>query len=358
MALNEQKEEIHVLMVAFASQGHINPLLRLGNRLVSKGLHVSLAITEIFQHRQRKASSTATTTDSIAGIQLLFFSDGFSIEYDRGSNLDHYMETLGKAGPISLSNLIKDNFHGGKKKLSCIINNPFVPWVADVAAEHRIPSAMLWIQPCALYAIYYRFYNNLNPFPTQTNPEISVELPGLPLLLTQDLPSFVLPSNPFGSLPKLFTELFKNSMKKIKWVLCNSFYELEKEAIDSMAELCRIHPVGPLVPPSLLGEDQNPDIGVDMWKPDEACMEWLNHQTPSSVIYISFGSIIALSDKQFESIAAALKNSSRPFLWVVKASVLTTSDSAGALPSGFLEDTKDQGIIVPWCPQTKVSLKA
>ena len=36
MALNEQKEEIHVLMVAFDTQGHINPLLRLGKRLVSK----------------------------------------------------------------------------------------------------------------------------------------------------------------------------------------------------------------------------------------------------------------------------------------------------------------------------------
>ncbi|KAK7817412.1 crocetin glucosyltransferase 2 [Quercus suber] len=31
---------------------------------------------------------------------------------------------------------------------------------------------------------------------------MSVQLPGLPLLHTHDQPSFVLPSNPFGSLPK------------------------------------------------------------------------------------------------------------------------------------------------------------
>jgi UDP-glucose:(indol-3-yl)acetate beta-D-glucosyltransferase len=79
---------------------------------------------------------------------------------------------------------------------------------------------MLWIQPCALYAIYHRFYNNLNPFPTLTNPEMSVDLPGLPLLQIQDLPSFVLPSNTFGSLPKLLAETFQN-MKKLKWVLGN-----------------------------------------------------------------------------------------------------------------------------------------
>ncbi|XP_041012402.1 UDP-glycosyltransferase 84B1-like [Juglans microcarpa x Juglans regia] len=355
--INEQNEETHVLMVAFASQGHINPLLRLGKRLVSRGLHVSLAITEIFLHRMLKSSSSSsssTSINSISGIQLLFFSDGFSIDYDRKANLDHYVETLGKAGPVNLSNLIKDHFHRNHKKLSCIINNPFVPWVANVALEHNIPCAMLWIQPCALYAIYYRFYNNLNPFPNLANPEISVELPGLPLLQIQDLPSFVLPSNPFGSVPKLFAEMFQN-IKKLKWVLGNSFFELEKEAIDSMSELCPILPVGPLVPPSLLGEDQNVDVGaIDMWQPHETCMEWLDHQPPSSVIYVSFGSIIVLSARHLESIATALKNSKRPFLWVVKVSENPTPDGAGVLPTGFLEETKDQGLIVAWSPQTKV----
>ncbi|KAB1208444.1 Limonoid UDP-glucosyltransferase [Morella rubra] len=350
MALEEQKEEIHVLMVSFAAQGHINPLLRLGKRLVSQGLHVSLAITEIFQYRMQNSSSSSTTINSISGIQLLFFSDSFSIDYDRVSNLDYYMETLGKVGPINLSKLIKDYFHGAPKKLACIVNNPFVPWVADVAAEHKIPCAMLWIQPCTLFAIYYRFYKNLNLFPTLTNPEMSVQLPGLPLLYTQDLPSFVLPSNPFGSFPKLFAEMFQN-MEKLKWVLGNSFYELEKEAIDSMAELCPILPVGPLVPPSLLGEDQNPDIGIEMWQPHETCMEWLNHQSPSSVVYVSFGSIIVLSAEQLKSIAAALKNSNRPFLWVVKGSA---PDGSGVLPLEFLEEIKDQGLIVAWCPQTEV----
>ncbi|KAI7992725.1 Gallate 1-beta-glucosyltransferase [Camellia lanceoleosa] len=69
---------------------------------------------------------------------------------------------------------------------------------------------------------------------------MSVELPGLPLLNTEDLPSFVLPSNPFGSFPKLFCGLFQN-MKKMKWVLANSFHELESQAIDSMFD---IHPDG------------------------------------------------------------------------------------------------------------------
>lgn len=86
-------------------------------------------------------------------------------------------------------------------------------------------------------------------------------------------------------------------MKKHNWVLANSFLELEKEVTDSMSELCQIRPVGPLVPLSLLGEDDILDIGVELWKPEDSCLEWLSNQAASSVIYISFGSVLVLSAK-------------------------------------------------------------
>ncbi|OMO63269.1 UDP-glucuronosyl/UDP-glucosyltransferase [Corchorus olitorius] len=232
MALKEEKqEEIHVLMVTAPSQGHINPMLRLGKRLVDKGVHVSLATTLFGGHRMLKASiiTSISGPNVIAGIPILFFSDGVSLDYDRSGNLDYFMETLAKTGPVNLSKLIKDYYHDAE------------------------------------------------------NPDISVELPGLPLLRAQDLPSFVLPSNPFGCFPKMMSDIFQN-MEKYKWVLANSFLELEKEAIESMAEICPIRPVGPLVPPSLLGEDdQNHvvDAGISMWKADETSLEWLNNQAPS-----------------------------------------------------------------------------
>ncbi|KAJ6896343.1 hypothetical protein NC651_022527 [Populus alba x Populus x berolinensis] len=91
-------------------------------------------------------------------------------------NYESYKKSLAKFGTINLSNLIKEHFpSNGHKNLSCIITNPFVTWVADVAINHGIPCAMFWIQPCSLYAIYYRFYNKLNSFPTLTDPDMSVE---------------------------------------------------------------------------------------------------------------------------------------------------------------------------------------
>ncbi|WCJ17806.1 UDP-glycosyltransferase 84B1 [Euphorbia peplus] len=344
--------EIHILMVSFAAQGHINPLLRLAKRLISKNLHVSLALTEITRHRMFNSSTT-----SISGVDLLFFSDGLSLDYDRKSNLDFYLDTLGKFGPTNLSKLIGENFpENGRKKLRCIISNPFVPWVIYVAEELGIPCAMFWIQPCSIYAIYYRFYNKLNEFHSNLDdPEMSIELPGLPLLLPGDLPSFVLPTNQFDSIPKLFTDVLLN-LKKYDWVLGSSFYELEKDAVDSMSEISPIRPVGPIVPPSLLGEDggEEEDVGVEFWKAEERCMEWLDKQNQCSVLYVSFGSIVVLPTEQMESVGNALKNSKKPFLWVVKLPEKPTGDGKGELPLGFAEETKDQGLIVSWSPQTRV----
>jgi UDP-glucose:(indol-3-yl)acetate beta-D-glucosyltransferase len=352
------KPEIHVLLVAFSAQGHINPLLRLGKSLLTKGLNVTLATTELVYHRVFKSTTTPTTADNTVptsyttnGINVLFFSDGFDITKGNKSP-DEYMDIIAEFGPISLTNLIKNNFlNNTSKKLACIINNPFVPWVTNVASEFKIPCACLWIQPCTLYSIYYRFYNKLNQFPTLENPEIDVELPGLPLLKPQDLPSFVLPTNPLKGLSNVLAEMFQD-MKKLKWVLANSFYELEKDVIDSMAEIFPITTVGPLVPPSLLGQDQTQDVGIEMWKSQDSCIEWLNQKPPSSVIYISFGSLIFLSEKQMQSIAEALKKSKSYFLWVMKSK--EGEAKTVTLPEKFLEETKEKGMVVSWCPQTKV----
>lgn len=55
-----------------------------------------------------------------------------------------------------------------------------------------------------------------------------------------------------------------------------------------------------------------------------------------------------------ECMAKALKNSNNPFIWAVKKPDLQEPDGAGQLPLGFLEETKDQGVVVSWSPQTKV----
>ncbi|KAM0025032.1 hypothetical protein Hdeb2414_s0021g00569711 [Helianthus debilis subsp. tardiflorus] len=146
----EQKQNTNVLLVTLSAQGHLNPILRLGKSLVSKGLHVTLATNS------SNLQNVSSAPNSTGGIHHEFFSDGLPIDYNRKANMDHYMDTLSKFGPVNLLALIQSH----PSKFACIIHTPFVPWVSDVAADVNIPNAMLWIQPSTLYQIYHRFYWN------------------------------------------------------------------------------------------------------------------------------------------------------------------------------------------------------
>ncbi|KAJ0744123.1 putative UDP-glucuronosyl/UDP-glucosyltransferase, UDP-glycosyltransferase family [Helianthus annuus] len=255
----EQKQNINVLLVTLSAQGHLNPILKLGKILVNKGLHVTLATTN------SALKNMSSAPNSIGGVHHEFFSDGLPIDYNRKANMDYYMDTLSKFGPVNLLALIKSH----PRKFACVIHTPFVPWVSDVAAE---------------------------------------------------------------------------------WVLGNSFMELEKDVIMSLNNGgCVFWPVGPLVPATLMGKEE--DVGFDLFKSNEDsnCMEWLNKQKPSSVVYVSFGTLLFLTEKDIKNIASGLKTTKRPFLWVIRV-----PENQELPKHGFLEEIKEQGLIVSWCPQTQV----
>lgn len=347
----ESTEAVQVIMVTLSMQGHMNPMLKLAKVLVLKGVHVTLATNDVARKRMldSKISTNFTTINSTGRLSLEFFSDGLSHEFDREKDSGTFLASLKANGPKNLSNLITDLKANGNQ-FSCLITNPFIPWVPGVATEHGIPCGVLWIQSATVFAIYYHFIKDPDLFPNLENPNGILELPGIPGLTVGDLPTFMLPCSP--SHFRLLVTEFISILDNVKWVLGNSVHELEEETVNSLEAVKPVYSIGPLVSPSLLGKEETIAGSVDMWRAADSCIEWLNKQRPSSVIYISFGSIIMSSKQQIQSIATALKNIKRPFLWVIKASE-TRKDE---FPRGFLEEiTKDKsGLVVSWCPQEKV----
>ncbi|TYI02112.1 hypothetical protein ES332_A11G248300v1 [Gossypium tomentosum] len=328
----ESTEAAQVIMVTLSMQGHMNPMLKLAKVLVLKGVHVTLATNDVARKRMldSKISTNFTTINSTGRLSLEFFSDGLSHEFDREKDSGTFLASLKANGPKNLSNLITDLKANGNQ-FSCLITNPFIPWVPGVAIEHGIPCGVLWIQSATVFAIYYHFIKEPDLFPNLENPNGILELPGIPGLTVGDLPTFLLPCSP--SHFRLLVTEFISILDKVKWVLGNSVHELEEERVNSLKAVKPIYSIGPLVSPSLLGKEETIAGSVDMWRAADSCIEWLNKQRPSSVIYISFGSIIMSSKQQIQSIATALKNIKRPFLWI----------------------TKDKsGLVVSWCPQEKV----
>ena len=85
----------------------------------------------------------------------------------------------------------------------------------------------------------------------------------------------------------------------------------------------------------------------DLWKVAD-CEDWLDKQKEKSVVYMSVGSIVVLSEAEIVEMAEGLRESGQPFLWVVR------DDARPFLPAGFEEDTSERGLVVQWSPQEAV----
>jgi gallate 1-beta-glucosyltransferase len=160
----------------------------------------------------------------------------------------------------------------------------------------------------------------------------------------EEIPSFLLPSNPYKSLTKAILEQF-NNIDKASRVFVNSFTELEPEAIDAIAKHAQLIPVGPLVEPE---DESKLNLRGDFIKAAGDCLEWLDTQAPKSVIYISLGSIVTFTREEMTDMAHELLANGRPFLWVVRP------DCRELLPDGFLEVVEGRGMVVAWSPQDSV----
>ncbi|KAL3621119.1 hypothetical protein CASFOL_036031 [Castilleja foliolosa] len=342
-------KNIHVFMVSFPGQGHVNPLLRLGKRLADFGLFVTFSAPESAGSSIRKVNNIADADDPTQSgrgmIRFEFFDDGWDFNDPNRTDLKAYMAQLELSGREKLPQMIQQQSARGRP-VSCLINNPFIPWVSDVAESLGIPSAMLWIQSCACFAVYHHYYHNLVPFPSEEKPEIDVELPFLPLLKHDEIPSFLHPKSPYRFLGEAVLGQYKN-MSKPFCILMDTFQELENESIEYMSNISRpIKPIGPLFKSSPAKDE----IRADFYEA-ENCTEWLNTKPPGTVVYISFGSIVHLKQEQIDEIAHGLLLSEVEFIWVMKPPPPAVAAKAHVLPEGFLERAGEKGKIVGWAPQ-------
>lgn len=154
------------------------------------------------------------------------------------------------------------------------------------------------------------------------------------------------------SKPEALYEIVSGMVEQAKnssGIIWNSFEELEK---DSLTTLTKDVPV----PMFLIGPFHKfcPTSSSSLLTQDRSCISWLDTQVPNSVLYVSFGSIAAIDEVEFQEIAWGLANSKQPFLWVVRPGLVLGSEWLESLPDGFLEMIGERGRILKWAPQQEV----
>ncbi|KAJ1443619.1 UDP-glycosyltransferase family, conserved site [Sesbania bispinosa] len=326
----------HILVLTFPSPGHINPMLQFSKLLQHEGARVTLVTTHSYSKNLKKLPSTI-------GVETI--TDGFDnggIAEARGFKI--YLNRFWEVGPDSLGDLL-ENLGKSTYPADCLIYDSFMPWALDVAKKFGIVGVAYLTQNLAVNSIYYHVHIGKLQIPLTEN---GISLPALPQLQLEDMPSLLFNYEQNTTFLDLAMGQYSN-MDKADWLLCNSFYELEKEVADwTMKIWSNFRTIGPSIPSMFLDKriKNDEDYGVTQFTSDE-CLEWLNDKPKGSVVYVSFGSLAALNEEQTEEIACALRDSGSYFLWVVRAS------EEPKMPKDFEKKT-EKGLVVTWCPQLKV----
>ncbi|XP_011628727.1 UDP-glycosyltransferase 74E1 [Amborella trichopoda] len=341
----ETAKSAHVLLLPYPLLGHINPLLQFADRLASHGFRATIVAPIRSRGDFRKADPSA-----LASVNLEFFSDGHDNGFPLDLSLKAQDSNFSRVGSRAVGDLIDRLTLEGARPV-CLIYNSFLPWALDVAHHHGILGVTFLTQPCAVCTIYIRYIRGFPVLPKE--PDGCVAIPGLPLLGLRDLPSFITQTEGDPYHLELLSGQFKN-IDQADYVLVNSFDSLEAEVRREMAEPWSPKLIGPALPSVYIGS-RNPRASKtsdEQGKPTD-CLHWLDDRSAGSVVYVSFGSLAALSPEQMEEVAGALRWCKWPFLWVVRLP-FANQKGGNALPQGFIEATSEQGLVVPWCPQLDV----
>ncbi|CAL5391739.1 unnamed protein product [Camellia sinensis] len=213
MEKGKKSYSAHVLAIPYPSQGHINPLLQLCKRLVSKGLIATFALTtfisnSIHHHHHPPQSNSSLQFDTI--------SDGCDqAGFPQAGSVQDYLARLEAAGSQTLAELIR-KYGSSDNPIDCIIYDAYLPWALDVAKQFSLAGATFFTQPCAVDYIYYYVHHGLMKLPVESSP---VSIPGLPLLELQDMPSFIYVHGSYPAYFELVLNQFSN-VDKADYVTC------------------------------------------------------------------------------------------------------------------------------------------
>nr|XP_004306080.2 PREDICTED: UDP-glycosyltransferase 83A1-like [Fragaria vesca subsp. vesca] len=344
----------HIVAIPYPAQGHVIPLMELSQCLVNHGFKVTFVNTE-FNHKRvmnARDDESHIRNDQINQVPI---SDGLELWEDR-NDLGKLSEAIQRVMPMKLEELIEKINQEEGDKVTCVIADESCGWALEVARKMQIRRVVaFWPASAAALEVIFSIPKFIQEGIIHKDGAVlksqMVELaPNMPTMKTTD---FIWASIGDKTTQEIIFQLMQRSNKTVKLadrLVCNSAFDLEPEAFTCLEPQAftlapNILPIGPLLASSRLGK-----AAGSFWAEDSTCLEWLDQQSPSSVIYIAFGSFTVFDQTQFQELALALELSNRPFLWIVRPDISETTP----YPEGYKERVGSKGLIVGWVPQQKV----
>ncbi|MCL7023883.1 hypothetical protein MKW94_015526 [Papaver nudicaule] len=331
----------HVVVMAFPYGTHAIPLYSLVRRLAIQAPTLTFSF---FSTSKSNQSVFGTSNDIPSNIKSYDVDDGVPKDF-----AGHHKAEMGlfvKSMVENYRKAIDSMYGGGAEMIKCFISDSFFYFSSDMAEQLGVPLISFWTAgPCSLSTHFYtdliRQSITLGPNGIEGREEELIDfVPGLSLIRTRDLPEGII----FGGLDSEFSVMLHKmglALPRAAAVTMNSFAELDLPILeDFKSKFQKCLTLGPFTLTS-----QNPSHVHD---DPHGCLAWLDKQKPTSVAYISFGTVTTPPPNELAALAEGLEESGVPFLWSLKDHLVSQ------LPDGFLERTSQRGLIVPWTPQQQV----
>ncbi|KAL1208508.1 UDP-glycosyltransferase 76E2 [Cardamine amara subsp. amara] len=328
-----------IVLVPVPAQGHVTPMMHLGKALYAKGFSITVVLTQY-----NRVSSSKDFSD------FHFLTIPCSLTESDLHTLGP-LKFLMKLNPIcesSFKNCLSNLLEEQGNDIACVVYDEYMYFSQAAVKEFQLPSvvfsttsATAFVCRCVLARVNAEsFIKDMKDLEAQDK-----VFPGLHPLRYKDLPTSVFGS--LESLHKMYCEV--SNVRTASAVIINTASCLESSSLAWLQRELQlpVYPIGPLhiaasAPCSSLLEE------------DRSCIEWLDKKKPSSVVYISLGSLALMETKDMLEMAWGLSNSNQPFLWAIRPGSIPISEWTESLPEEFSKLVSERGYIVKWAPQMEV----
>ncbi|OEL21584.1 7-deoxyloganetic acid glucosyltransferase [Dichanthelium oligosanthes] len=239
--------------------------------------------------------------------------------------------------------------------VAALVLDFFCTTLLDVSRDLAVPAYVYFTSNAAMLALMLRL-PALHEEVTAEFEEMkgAVDVPGLPPVPPSSFPD---PVKDKKSPNYTWFVYHGRRFAEADGIIVNTTAELEQSAVAAIADgRCTrgvhaptVYPIGPVI-----------SFNPPPEQPHE-CVQWLDAQPPGSVVLLCFGSGGFFAAPRAHEIAHGLERSGHRFLWVLRgppapgARHPTDANLAELLPDGFLERTKDRGLVWPtWAPQREI----
>ncbi|KAI5669569.1 hypothetical protein M9H77_19422 [Catharanthus roseus] len=346
MALAEMgNSKLHLLFLPYFTPSHMIPQVNAARIFASHGLKVTIIATPANADLFQSSIDEDTKLGHDISIHIIPFpADEVGLPNGvENFNAATSIEMLGKLmkALFMLQKPIEDLIL--KINPHCLFSDRLFPWTIDVTEKLKIPrfsSTTSIFHHCVKHSLETHLpHRNIG---SETE---SFFLPGLPDKI--ELKKCQIEDygqNSFGDI----IERTRDADRRSHGMIYDTFFELEPGYAEYMEKATgkQSWSIGPL----FLFSDQLGKRDVDI---KHSCLDWLDTQEQSKVLYICFGSLAKFPEAQLKEIALAIESSDCPFIWVVR----NQENEQDWFPKGFEEKMIKSGkglIIKKWAPQLKI----